>query len=521
VYPGGMTSSAAGDPADLLRSLELTPMGSVVLVRALAAPGYGGHNWAAYVNGIYTGVIVRGNASPEIPFEFVLSAPSESTKVSVLLLDVGDWVSIDLDDAPTVDVLSTLEGSNGSVLALAWGEKYTVEPVRNIAASSEEPVITLTGARRGINLGEHELSTRGRLVVEQLHFDGAYHVTLYADGRPVAFGAAQDSGGSIPAAPIALLEVDGSGLTGTYTFSAHAPDEFTLDDYAYCDVRFAKSYQIHYSTSALVFPRTAQATVLDTGGELRYAWRSLELAAGTYNYTVLYVDDEDNAQTSAIPGPYTLTIAAAAPLEPTGLAASGTAANPLISWTVGVAGCTFTVYAGEIDASINFDAGSTPTPIATAVDATSATLAAVTGYGTKTRNPSALFTDVGAHVSTILAAYYQQSSATLLAAWGPEFVAIRAHIAAYCSTAGIDGSSFLDTFDEKHSDILSAIDLIDSEQSYLEFRRTFEPLLLDLLRWLGDAIDSAPGFWDDLQQMQLVAVNGTEIATEDDFVEDA
>lgn len=58
----------------------------------------------------------------------------------------------------------------------------------------------------------------------------------------------------------------------------------------------------------------------------------------------------------------------------------------LISWTVGEAGCTYTVYYSKVGEAINYGSFATPAPITTAVDATSQTLSSAnTGYPGKVR----------------------------------------------------------------------------------------------------------------------------------------
>lgn len=58
----------------------------------------------------------------------------------------------------------------------------------------------------------------------------------------------------------------------------------------------------------------------------------------------------------------------------------------LVSWTVGEAGCTYTVYYSKVGEAINYGSFSTPAAITTALNATSQTLSSAnTGYPGKVR----------------------------------------------------------------------------------------------------------------------------------------
>lgn len=132
--------------------------------------------------------------------------------------------------------------------------------------------------------------------------------------------------------------------------------------------------------SGLVFPRTPEATMSDNGADA-YSFLTPVLASGAYNYNILGVDDDGVVQTTIVSPPDSPLTIQAAPASPTITGCTGSAAAGLTpTWTVGEAGCTFTVYYSLVNQPINYDVGCLPAPITTAMDATSATTPAITGY---------------------------------------------------------------------------------------------------------------------------------------------
>lgn len=124
---------------------------------------------------------------------------------------------------------------------------------------------------------------------------------------------------------------------------------------------------------ALVYPRTPEAIVLDNG-KSKYAFRTPPLSNGIYDFNVLQINDRGITQTAIVaPADSPLTIHAP-PAAPTITGVTLVAGAFVIAWDLGEAGNTYTVYYSDRDKPINFGQQTGPAPVATAVDATSATL---------------------------------------------------------------------------------------------------------------------------------------------------
>lgn len=363
--PGGVTTQAPGDTADMILDFKADAVaGSNLRMKVLPAGLYRGRNYAKYVNGIFTGEVTPAPLLE--PFQAISSLTPGTQIGSVFIEDAGDWMDFDDDDDPSGSAELQDELTAQRVL-VRWNTSYTQTAVDG---DTQLSAITITGAKRGVNVAPDTFrATRGTLSYSITTTGTTRIVRWWADNTLVAEGSRTGDG------VVTCEEINGSGLSIRCTLAYSADLQQGI---ATIQLRWPASYQIHYSTSALTFPRTPEATIKDNGAT-GYLYLTPVLAGGTYNYNVLTVDDEGVKQATSfiVTEPQTLR---SAPASPTGLSVSGTAAALTVSWAVGEAGCTYTVYYSGINEPINFDDSAEPVPVTAAMDATNAVLPAITGY---------------------------------------------------------------------------------------------------------------------------------------------
>lgn len=362
--PGMQTSSAPGDTADMILDLKTELIGSgMVRIRFTPVTGYGDRFFHIYVNGKKSGIVYAEEGKESEHVGLYDGAPD---RVAVAIEDGGDWSDLDYDPS---FVAEELEAGSANKIAARWAGRWTLEDYGDGGQLSSW---TLTGLRRFSNLEPVTgKPTQGRLGIALTDATGTRTVVLYAGETPIASGSRSGDGA------ITLAEQNESGVAGTVTVAYSA--DIALADGAYVYARWPASYQIHYSTSALSFPRTPEATTADDGGNV-FSYVSSSLSAGTYNVAVVAVSDTGIAD-SAPTTPATVTIYSN-PEAPTNLAyTSGGIAATVISWTASATtGVTYNVYDSDIDEPTNLE-----TPIATGVSALTYTLPDKTGQEPGTR----------------------------------------------------------------------------------------------------------------------------------------
>lgn len=376
MHPGGYTTQAPGHTRDIVRWFEAQRSGPrSVRVRFQPAPDYEGRWFGVYVNGVLRPPAVY--AAPDRVAEAARAVEAESARAFVYLEDFGGWPGprgrfdphgmARAEEARIADRLSfswraprALYQSDGSVTAASGDAQLSN--------------VSLDGAIRFANIAPVQgQPSRGRLGYGIETAGGVHTVTWYRESTPVAAGSRSGDGALLCTA------LNGSGLSVNATLAYSGDVEAGA---AFVELRWPEAYQVHYATSALTFPRAPEIVALDTGAET-FALRTSALAAGTYQAAVVPVRD-GVAQTSGIVTVAGLAILAA-PQPPVLGVPTGNASATTIHWTPGEAGATYTVYASKIDEPVNFGGFAAPAPIATAVDAASAVLAAVTGFPGRVR----------------------------------------------------------------------------------------------------------------------------------------
>ncbi len=167
-------------------------------------------------------------------------------------------------------------------------------------------------------------------------------------------------------------EVDGSGLSITATM-AYTGD--VIRGAAFIDLKWPALYKIFHSTSAIVYSGPAQGEVEDSGG-VDFNYISNVLAAGSYNYNVVAVDDEGDAETGMTDlGPVVLN---ALPTVPIISSITYVSANVLRVAFTGDAGATHKIYFSEVNQPINFGDMVSPAPVAATTPTEDITIPAFT-----------------------------------------------------------------------------------------------------------------------------------------------
>lgn len=363
MHPGGCTTQSPGATRDHILYTKLDAIGGSIRLRAYPLTAYQEKYYALYVNGTYEGF--NRYANPNEIIQTVSPLDPGTTAASAYLEDCGDWSAFPDGFSPDGQA-ETNDATSAQRIQFVWTAPYSLTSVRG---DTQLSAITVTGAIRNVNVQRSNRNTRGILSYTISNSGGTYTVSWYNGDALVAQGSRAGNGA------VSCAEQNNSGLavacTITYTADVAA-------DTAYLELRWPESYAVHYSTTALSFPRAAEETVNDSGLN-DFEHLTPVLAAGTYYWNILTVDDDGITQSAGFATTTTLQINTT-PASPTITGVTGTAAALTVNWTVGEAGCTFTAYHSYIDGVTNFGQYLGPAAVTTAADATSAILPAVTGY---------------------------------------------------------------------------------------------------------------------------------------------
>jgi len=371
--------------------------GNVLSARLTPWSPYRNKYFAPYVNGIYTGQNgqnVKSYFTQDVLFQATI--PFNSKVGSIFFEDAGDWSTF----PPGYDPSGNAEANDAltaNQIQIAWTGNYSLT---SPTGDTQITIQSVIGAKRFYNVGAVPgRRTRGRLYYtiqtinsgtygEEVHIVrfwalNGQSVLLVAEGYTPSLLSTGDSNG----------ESSGQELTATGLLSVQFSLDYVQDVLppsstnpgAFFDVCWNAGYQIHYSIEPLVFPRTPEAIVQDTGTD-NYIYLSPVIPGGVYNFNVLPINDDGVVQGSAFPTTLPLTLnAAPAPPQITGV--SGDASGLSINWTVGETGCIYTVFSSLKNTPINFEGTDLPTPIITGVDANTATLLPITDYSTVDYTP--------------------------------------------------------------------------------------------------------------------------------------
>jgi hypothetical protein len=382
-----------------------------------------GRYFALYVNGIYQGNRLAPLVG-DLEALFPLEVGGDITAIWVE--DAGKWPNFNpAVYHPFHEAVRAEQGTSRRVL-MKWKECYRLSTIRGDTQLSS---ITITGAQRGVNVASIEgMPARGRLSYSIVDVSGTRIVRWHAGSTLVAEGSRSGDGA------VTCAAMNGSGLSVACTVT------YTADltpGIAYCDLIWPASYQIHYSTGALSYPRSPEDTVYDTGA-VGYVYLTPLLTGSSYNYNVVPVDDNGNEQSGpSAPSDSPLAVNQP-PAAPTITGVTGNAAATTVNWTTGESGCTYDIYYSLPGYPINYGDAATPVPLSEGVDATSTTFAAITNYtdedyGTAlTTCKASVDTQIG-NVNTGFAA----GEGSFLAAFNTGIAGIRTAIDTFETAVGI------------------------------------------------------------------------------------
>lgn len=369
---GSVWSCAWGAANDLFKFLSVKRAGArSVRVRGMLWPKYQNRYLVVHLNGQPITPFLRSNFAQ--PFETLVTVPPGETKANIYIEDVGDWGSLPDALIPS-DLSIQKEAALGDKISFFWNPPSTFSIANKLVSDprgdSQLSAISITGMKRGANVEiVPDLPTRGKLAYTIHNVGTTRTVRFWYKNALVAQGSRVGNG----SVTCSAVNESGIDVTCTVTYTGDV-----LHGEAFINLVWPDTYQVHYSTGALAFPRAPEMTALDIGLD-DFAAVTPSLNPGTYNVSVVPVIDGVEMD----PGSITTTsglVVLDVPEPPVPGTPTGNAAATTVNWAVGESGCTFDVYYSNMDAPINYGDASGPTPLTTALDATSAILAARIDY---------------------------------------------------------------------------------------------------------------------------------------------
>mgnify|MGYP001588593234 CR=1 FL=1 len=482
--PGGPTTMAPGATSDQffrLRVDEFQP--GVIRSRSDLLGLWRARYYSPFVGGSYVGSNVLSDLDQPMEKMFPVAPGSGQDRSSIFLEDAGDWDSFDPDTFVPDDDAITNEAITAKRLRIPWTNSYTLSTVRG---DTQLSAITITGAKRYINVARVDShGTRGRLTYSITAVGTTRIVRWWAGTRLVAEGSRVGNGA------VTCVEINSSGLSVACTLTYTAD----LDPgVAELDVRFPKTYPIHFSTGALAFPRTPEATVKDNGQD-DYLYLSPVVAPGSYNYSVLQSDDNGVVQTAGIPAPAALVVNTV-PITPTITGVTGTAAAMTVAWTLNAeSGATYKVYASLVNGPINFGDHASPAVITTGVDAVSQVLAAIAGYAPadNTATIATMKNTIDAQIA-LANADFIVTQAAFNATWPGVVTAVQSAIRAYQLTIGVNAEPFVTQWREIAAGVTALVSsLPTSGLTLAQWQDLIGATYARALGMLGTLVDGATG----------------------------
>lgn len=375
--PGGLTTQAPGHIRDMMRVFDVDVM-SRNTARIVMGPmsTYRDRWFAIYVNGKFSPPLVYLSATT---VNKTIYRYFEGTNITVNVEDFGGWAFNPYLMNQYIWVNEQVEESTRT-LRFTWTVPTTFSQsngyVSTLRDDTQLSAISLTGIQRFTNCRStspttaelyYRISQTGGVTTIDWY---AANAATYSEENRVATGTYTGGAGTI-----AATEVNSSGIAVSSDFT------YTGDGDGYIEIEWPEKYQIHYSTSALAFPRTPEATYNDAGADNFY-YESATVTPGTYNAAVVPIR-KGVAQAVGI-APTSGLVVPDMPAQATITSVSGNAATTTINWSLGTSGCTFNVYRSLIDRPVNYGSFVAPAVTTTALNATSSTIVVV-GYPGKVR----------------------------------------------------------------------------------------------------------------------------------------
>lgn len=364
---GEPITAAPGRTSDKVLSLGAEIVMGGIRADLKPYPRYRARNYALFNNGTWVENVMVG--APDKSVRVAVPIPPGSTTASIAFVDSGDHEQFDETNYVPGGWIKEEESADAARLRVQWVAGYRVDEDTGEGSLAS---VVLTGISRFSNCEPDDRFplTRGRVwyTIEQV--GTTTFVRLWARGSLVASGSRTGDG------LVTLAANNSSGLTGTalLTYSADVGPNT-----AFVTCRYAAAYYLHYSTSALSYPRTPEMTIYDKG-VANYIVITPILPGGSYNYSVQALGDDGTLESPVSAPADSPKLIKSPPLPVTSLAATGTAAAITVTWVAGEGGCTYMVYSSLPDEPVNLGQWPLPSPILRPIGASSCVLAPVTGY---------------------------------------------------------------------------------------------------------------------------------------------
>ena len=329
---------------------------------------YRARNYALFVNGLWANNQYISSENKTVRIAHPIT-PGSTRNATIAVVEVGDHEQFDESWFVPGGWIKEEESVDAARIRIHWTAGYSVDSSNGEDSLSS---VTLTGLTRFGNCEPDQKfqGTRARAWYTIENISGTYFVRLFSNGWLTCSGSRVGDG------LVTLAENNGSGLSGSAILTYTAD---VVPNQAFIAMRWPGSYNLHYSTSPLTYPRTPEMVIYDKGVS-NYVALTAVLGAGSYNYAVQAVGDDATAQLPVIAPTDTPKVVKQPPLPVKHGTPTGNAAAITMHWTAGEPGCSYTVYSSLVDEPVNVGQWPLPWAITRPVGANSATLQPVLNY---------------------------------------------------------------------------------------------------------------------------------------------
>ena len=459
--------------------------GSSLVARATPHGRFRGKWYSVFVCGVY-----KGNYYCPMfgTWEMVFPLDIGTGSASFYIVEAGLWDGYDSNDSiGEYGHIKDWEESHAKRLRISWDSDYFVDgPAGDTQLSS----LTVTGAKRGVNVYPVAAWPSRALLTYSITTVGTTHIVRIWNGNNIVAEGSRVGDGLVTCS-----QINDSGLIveGILTYTADLQQGT-----AEINLSWPGSYEIHYSTSALVFPRTAEFTLYDDGSSDSWSYLSPTLSGAVYHYNVIAVSDESVKQTVIVAPADSPKTIFNLPAGPTITSVTGSAAATVVTWTQGEAGCSYTIYYSHAaDQPINMGTWVTPVPFTVPVGATSATLPPITGW--ETIDQSVYTNSLSASITSEVAALnaiWTVGETGFLDQLTLSKTAILAAIETFEEALDWNLQDAKDDFTAEADSIYQSISAATGVGlTAAEWKTATTDIYSEYLMWLGEFYDNAPGKW--------------------------
>jgi hypothetical protein len=392
---GEPVSAAPGRTSDKVLALHAMLVMGSIRADVEPHPNYRHRNYAMFVNGLWrTNAFI---ASDTESVRIIHPIDPGSTDVSLAVVEVGDHEQFDESWYVPGGWIREEETADAARIRIQWTAGYLIDEVNGENSLSS---MILTGINRFSNCEPDDKfpTTRARIWYTIETPTGTDHVVrLWANKGLLCSGAITGDG------LVTFTANNDSGVTGqcllTYSVDI-APEEY------FVVLRWAAAYNVHYSTAPLVYPRSPEMVIYDRTVS-QYVCLTPILPAGSYNYSVQAVGDDNTLQSPVATPADSPKVIKTPPLPITFVNATGNWAQIRVNYTAGEPFCSYTVYSSLVDEPVNLGQWPLPVPINRPVGSSFVNLAPVANWAPLDRTASwmAFYNTLDDVVANMNAAY--------------------------------------------------------------------------------------------------------------------